>query len=128
MGRWARRWESQPNFGIGDDNVMAADVTIACGAMSYAAGRPRRCCPRTPARAERCRNFVRSCYASDQCSACFPRQCERQIEFHPIVHDFRRDAAPLASFEADQAIPFHGPQCTRQIGLGLSGDPGQFFE
>ncbi len=55
-------------------------------------------------------------------------QRERQVEFHPVVHDLRRDAAPLAAFEADQAVAFHGPQRARQVRLRLAGDPRQFVE
>lgn len=50
-------------------------------------------------------------------SACVARQRERQIEFHPVVHDLRRDAAPLAAFESDQAVTFHGPQRAGEVGL-----------
>jgi hypothetical protein len=44
------------------------------------------------------------------------------------VHDLGRDPPALATFEANEAVAFHRPQCARQIGLGLAGDPRQLVE
>src|SRR5262245_65221897 len=61
-------------------------------------------------------------------SACLPRQRERQVQLHTVVHHLRYDAAPLAPFETDQAVAFHCAQGAREVGLGFAGDACQFVE
>ena len=61
-------------------------------------------------------------------SARFPLRGERQIQFHAVMHHFRRDAPAFAALKADQAITFHCSQRPRQIGFGLSRDRGQLIE
>jgi hypothetical protein len=61
-------------------------------------------------------------------SACLARQRERQVQFHPVVHDLRYDPAALAAFEADQAVALHRAQRAREVGFGLAGDPRQLVE
>ena len=56
------------------------------------------------------------------------REGEREVQLHAIVHCLRRDPPSLAVFETDQTVAFHGPQCARQIGLGLACDPRQLVE
>ena len=44
------------------------------------------------------------------------------------MYDLGRDPPALVTFEANEVVAFHRPQCARQIGLGLAGDPRQFVD